>query len=594
MSADQGDRAKKRPKFGSLAPAESSVSDEAVEPVAESSKSRLERLAGGGVTGDEREALVPSVAQSATDRLTNQNPNARRLQELEKELTGLRRLLSTSHRMSSALGQSTLLDTILGEVIPLADAHRGLILLADGSELQVVHGRNKDGSPLSLDLKSFSLTLARRCLEANRLIDFDNLSEREDLAEVRSIRVNDLLSAVCLPLVDKDVPFGVLYLDSPRIAVLPTDGEKRLLEAFASQLSVCLINARLIQKLEESQTVLKRENYDLRAAVKGANSFAGMIGSSPPMQNLFHRLNLVKDVNAPVLLHGESGTGKELVARALHSEGPRSDRPFVAVNCGAIPGDLLESELFGHKKGAFTGAINDQPGLVEQAHMGTLFLDEIGDMPLKSQVSILRFLELGEYRRVGGSEVQHADVRLISASNKDLNVGIEENWFREDLFFRLNVVRLDLPPLRERPEDVPLLIDNFFHKVLETFPREIKGITSGALEMLLAYHWPGNVRQLIHVIQGSCALVPDGEYLSETQLLLQLPGLESAISSRPTRPSGPPRLLQDAVAGAERECIAAALERHKWNITKSAQELGISRQHLHSRVRFHGLERPRG
>src|SRR5512136_1660410 len=237
---------------------------------------------------------------------------------------------------------------------------------------------------------------------------------------------------------------------------------------------------------------LQKENFRLKQAIQERYSFSGLIGKSRKMREIYTLIEKVAASNANILILGESGTGKELAARAIHYNSPRKDRQFVAVNCGAIPENLMESELFGHKKGSFTGAIADRPGLFEQAEGGTLFLDEIGEVPLQLQTKLLRVLQEREFRKVGGTEEKRADVRIVAASNKELEEQVKEGTFREDLFYRINVVPIRMPSLRERPEDIPLLIEHFCKKFAQCPPHEGDHISADAMKILISYPFPGN------------------------------------------------------------------------------------------------------
>lgn len=250
---------------------------------------------------------------------------------------------------------------------------------------------------------------------------------------------------------------------------------------------------------------LKRENKRLRQEVQERYSFSGLIGKSKAMRDIYSLIEKVAPSMANVLILGESGTGKELVARAIHYNSQRKDKPFVAVNCGAIPESLMESELFGHKRGAFTGAINDRPGLFEQAEGGTLFLDEIGEVPLQLQSKLLRVLQEREFRRVGGTDARRADVRIVAASNRNLEEQVKEGTFREDLFYRLNVVQVQMPPLRERSEDIPALVEHFYKKFVSP-PHDGQIITASALKLLMSYRFPGNVRELENLVERCVVL----------------------------------------------------------------------------------------
>lgn len=549
-----------------------------------------ERLANPGVSARERRELVNATA----------DPNAGRGVDSrswisEGYVERLTRLLKLSQRLSSILDHEALLDVILDEVIPLANAQQALILLEQGGGgLEIVRGRSARGESVPNDLSKISGTLARSCISENRVQVYDDLANRPELRQVKSIVLNDLYSAICLPLRDKGSAFGVLYLDSSLPTMAHSGAELDILEGFAAHASICLINAKLIKRLEHSREILVRENEDLRASVQGGWRFAGMLGKTASMQQLFERLRLIKDLDIAVLLKGDSGTGKELVARALHNEGHRAKRPFVPVNCAAIPPDLFESEFFGHRKGAFTGAISDRPGFIEMAEDGTLFLDEVGDMPIEFQPKLLRFLENGEYRPVGDNEIRHANVRVISATNLNLKSLIEEKKFRQELLFRLDGVRVEIPSLRERRDDIPLLIDHYYRRTVEKHPRKILGITDNALHALLAFSWPGNIRQLIGTIEGSCALVPDGGWLDVTQLEMHMPELTGSDEKRVAGISIDEETLHETLNRAEKVCLDRTLSAQDWNITRTAHKLGISRQHLHNRIRVHKLQRPRG
>ena len=250
---------------------------------------------------------------------------------------------------------------------------------------------------------------------------------------------------------------------------------------------------------------LERENIRLKKEIHERYGFSGLIGKSKKMRDIYGMIEKLSGNMASVLLLGESGTGKELVAKAIHYNGSRKDKPFVAVNCGAIPETLIESELFGHKKGSFTGAIADRPGLFEQANQGTLFLDEISEVPLLLQTKLLRVIQEREFRRVGGTQDIKTDVRIISASNRDLEEAVKEGHFREDLYYRINVVQIRMPPLRERPEDIPLLVEHFYKKFILP-PYNVEIITGEALKALEFYHFPGNVRELENLVERCLAL----------------------------------------------------------------------------------------
>ncbi len=259
------------------------------------------------------------------------------------------------------------------------------------------------------------------------------------------------------------------------------------------------------------------ENISLKKELKGKYTFDNIIGTSRPMQEIFSVMERVVNSDSTVLITGDSGTGKELVAKALHYNGPRKENPFVAINCAAIPSELLESELFGHVKGSFTGAVANKPGKFEQANTGTMFLDEIGSMTMALQGKLLRVLQEKEIERVGGAKPMKIDVRIISATNTDLEKAVKKGLFRDDLFYRLNVIPIHLPSLKDRAEDIPMLAAHFIGKYNEKLKKGIKGLASGVMDYLVAYEWPGNIRELENVIERAVTLT-DGEYIQENAL----------------------------------------------------------------------------
>jgi two-component system response regulator PilR (NtrC family) len=316
----------------------------------------------------------------------------------------------------------------------------------------------------------------------------------------------------------------------------------------------------------------------------------GIIGRSPKMVDLYTLIGRVAAVNSAVLITGESGTGKEMVARTIHYNSPRSSRPFVAINCGAIPEQLLESELFGHVKGSFTGAVATKTGLLEMAQGGTVLLDEVAEMSPMLQVKLLRFLQDHIFRRVGGTEDIEVDVRIMAATNKNLTQMIQQGAFREDLFYRLNVISVELPPLRERWEDIPLLARNFLELFATRAGRPAMGIAPEAMEILMAYSWPGNVRELENVIERAVALTTGDE--------VRVENLPPSVR-RPPPPPGPPRVevppegldLEQVVADLEKNLMQDALQKSGGVQTKAAQLLGINFRSFRYRAKKYGLDR---
>jgi len=334
---------------------------------------------------------------------------------------------------------------------------------------------------------------------------------------------------------------------------------------------------RIVVKRALKMLELEQENRALKKEVE-AEGMSGLLGSSLPMQEVFETIRKVAVIDVPILILGESGTGKELVAKALHRLSNRRGGPFVVINCGAIPENLLESELFGHEKGAFTGADTRRQGRIEYAEGGTLFLDEIGELSLSLQVKLLRFLQEYIIERVGGREPIPLDVRVVAATNKDLEQAVDAGQFREDLYFRLGVVTIPMPPLRERGDDVYLLSRAFLHHYKRDFKKEIKGFSEDAINALAEHRWPGNVRELENKIKRAVVMT-EGEMITSKDLDLQgAVGLGS-----------PPLSLKEARDKLEKEFIQKALLRHGGIVVRAAEELGITRQTLADLIKKYGI-----
>jgi two-component system response regulator HupR/HoxA len=354
---------------------------------------------------------------------------------------------------------------------------------------------------------------------------------------------------------------------------------RRALEAHALSAE----NLQLAAALAEANERLRAENLFLRREVERRYSFDQIVGASPAMNRVFEVMEKVAQTDATVLLTGETGTGKDLVARAIHYAGPRRERRFVAQNCGALPDTLLESELFGHRKGAFTGAHADKKGLFEVADGGSIFLDEIGETEPGMQVRLLRVLQDGEIRPLGSSETRKVDVRIIAATNRDLRKLVSEGRFREDLYYRLRVVEIDLPPLRERREDVPALAHHFLDLANRKMGRGLQGFTNAAIDRLVGHDWSGNVRELENEIQRAVALAGDADMITLEMLSEHLRGPGSAgAGASPVAAAGPGGEIRDlnlAVDDLKRRMILDAL-RETGSKTRAADRLGIPRQSL--------------
>ncbi len=348
-------------------------------------------------------------------------------------------------------------------------------------------------------------------------------------------------------------------------------------------------NSRLTQQLEQYAGYLSQEMH-------GEFSFGQIVGDANALREVLAKVEQVAPTHSTVLLRGETGTGKELVAHAIHINSPREAKPFVRVNCAALAQGILESELFGHEKGAFTGAVNRRPGRFELADGGTLFLDEVGELPMEVQVKLLRVLQEREFERVGGTETLKVDVRVVSATHRDLEALIGEGKFREDLYYRLNVFPITLPPLRDRLEDLPRLVEHFVGKFNRVTGKSVRGFDPSAIGALTSYSWPGNVRELENVVEraiivarGSDVTASDLDF-GRRAVAVAAAGGSAVPQVAPSAPGSGPKPLQARLQEQERNEIVAAIERNAGNIAGAARALGINRSTLYYRLRKHGLE----
>lgn len=387
------------------------------------------------------------------------------------------------------------------------------------------------------------------------------------------------LTFICVPLLIDNKVAGTLSgtrLFNPKIS---SNEDLRLLGILGT---IMAESVRGRQDRLEELLRLKQENQSLHKKLDKSFKPTNMIGNSGKMKDVYSLIEMVSRTSTTVLIRGESGCGKELIADAIHYSSPQKDKPFIKVNCSALPDTLIESELFGHEKGAFTGATESKRGRFELANTGTIFLDEIGDLPLSTQVKLLRFLQERELERIGGTKTIKVDVRVICATNRNLEKAIADGDFREDLFYRINVFPLFIPTLRDRRNDIPLLVDHFIEKFNVRNGTTIKRITTSSINMLMVYSWPGNIRELENLIERACILSQDNVIHS-----YQLPPtLQTAESSQTGSTGG----LEYVVEKIERQLIIEALVAHKGNITRAAKELKITERMLGTRIQKYKIE----
>jgi formate hydrogenlyase transcriptional activator len=423
------------------------------------------------------------------------------------------------------------------------------------------------------------------------------------------VRRSGLQSVLLVPVMYDETPVGVLGLDSPHFdgAHPPGMHDVARLRGLAAQTALAIRNARLVQSIEQDRARLRRllnerrqlrhEVDHLRDAVRHAQSFTAVIGESRIWREVLEQVQLVAPADSTVLLVGETGTGKELIARAIHEQSRRRRQPFVAINCAAFPESLVESELFGHERGAFTGAFERKPGKFELADKGTLFLDEVGELPGAVQAKLLRALQEREVQRVGGTKPISVNARLIAATNRDLQESLRAGTFRHDLFYRLNVFPVSLPPLRDRPEDVAVLARHFLRRFAERQGKPVPELTPDAVDALGSYQWPGNVRELQNVLERAVILCRSDELDADVLHLPGRPESATVFAVAGPRPIAIERSPATVISfsEAERRAILKALETSGWRISGrggAADLLGLKPTTLHAKMKRLGVRRP--
>ncbi len=459
--------------------------------------------------------------------------------------------------------QRRLLELIV-EVIP---AERGAIILAKEHFAQpnpFVYFDRESGWQETFKV---SRTVIERVRSECVAILSNDVAQELPFGNVMSLTSRYIQSMLAVPIALYGHTLGVIYLDSADARVRFEEDHLQLLTAIAGIAAVAFDNVRRVERLENETRRLQAEinlNHDL-------------IGESAPMQAVYQTLAKVAPSDSTVLLRGESGTGKEMVARAIHTHSPRAGCPFIAINCAGLSDTLLESDLFGHEKGAFTGAVAQKKGKLEIADSGTVFLDELGELPLPLQAKLLRALQTREFERVGGTRKIKVDIRIVAATNRDLEMAIKDGGFRADLYYRLNVVSITLPPLRERRDDIPLLANYFATKYGQRCNHQIKGLAAATRALLVNYDWPGNVRELENAIERAVVLGTTDFILPED--------LPEALHETAAPPNVSPAAYHSATREAKKQVVLQALEESGGNFTQAAKQLGIHPNNLHRLVR---------
>jgi len=460
------------------------------------------------------------------------------------------KLLELSDRISVTNDFDELLDVILDIVISLTAAEKGYILIFKDKEVVAAKARNINKENIGNPLKQISDSIIQKVIETQRPVLVSDALSDDVFSNSQSVINLKLTSVLCAPLKSGDELIGLIYLGNNKITNMFEHSSLETLVIFSALTSLIVQNAFLLDKLK----IESEED-------KNNMMFGKIVGSSSVMQSLFKKIEKVAPTDISVLITGETGTGKELVAQEIHNHSDRAKNNFVTVNCAAIPENLMESEFFGHKKGAFTGAVSDQKGKFSISNGGTIFLDEIGEMPLNLQSKLLRVLQEKMITPIGSTSSQYIDIRVIAATNKDLDLEVQKGNFREDLLYRLNVIELKLPSLSEREDDIEILSKYFLNKFIVEYNKKVIGFTPNTLDAIKKYNWPGNIRELENRIKKAVVLA------DKTHITLDEIGLDAKTM----------KVIPLSVAkhNFQKEYILKILKRNNWNKSKTAQELGI-------------------
>ncbi|MDZ7269885.1 MAG: sigma 54-interacting transcriptional regulator [candidate division KSB1 bacterium] len=474
--------------------------------------------------------------------------------------------LQLIQRLTSMLAARTdeedILDAMLSELMQETSAEVGAFVHYDAVQDSFTPRKCKTLPPQDPSAVAFSQTVFRRVVESrDAVLSFDVQAE-EDYQARQSVVLNEIHAVLAFPLIIQGRVYGIVYFDSRRSRQRFNESTCQFLSLFAPIASLAL------EQMLRSQEI-KRENVVLRHQMARVFQIPAIVGESPPMQRLFELISKVSAADVPVIIMGENGTGKDLVAQAIHNLSARKDKPFLAQYIGNIPATILESELFGYKRGAFTGAHTDKIGIFEAVNGGTLFLDEIGELSIELQIKLLRVLQNQEIKRLGENTVRRVDVRILAATNKDLVALVKSGQFREDLYYRLNVISIVVPPLRERKADIPLLLNHFLQR--QKSGRQLR-FSPAALKKLMAYDWPGNVRQLENIVKRA-AVLANGEVIESDDI--QFDELEPPFTG--------------TLEEYKNKLILARLQEFKGNKTRAARSLGISLRSLQAKAKELGF-----
>jgi transcriptional regulator with GAF, ATPase, and Fis domain len=490
----------------------------------------------------------------------------------------VRLLLQTIVKAATFDDFQTFLESAVDNVVEIAQAERGVLYVPDENRMLQVKVSRDSAKKTLPELVGISRSIPTQVHHHGKPIFLLDTETEKDGVSTDSVSLYHLRTVMCAPLKVGDRTLGVLYVDSHARAREYTETDLAIFEAVSNYLSLAMENVRAAdearRRIEARRAALESENAILRSALEKRRH---LIGECPAMRTLYDNVRKVGPTDATVLVLGESGTGKEAISNVLHDLSPRSKGPFVVIDCAAIPETLLESELFGYEKGAFTGAASQKQGKLEVASGGTVFLDEIAELSLNLQVKLLRALEQRVISRVGGVDPIKIDLRLVAATNRNLEEMVKQGKFRQDLYFRLKVVTITLPPLRERGDDLLLLADFFLDEANEANGRSIKGYSAEARDALKNHRWEGNIRELKHRVEQA-VIMTNNEYLSTEDLNLSTGGAAW-------------RSLEAARDLFEKSYVIQALARNGYNVTRTAKDLDLSRQHLQNLIKKHSISK---
>jgi Nif-specific regulatory protein len=567
---------------------------DAVQESRESGKSLVETLLlGRRISVDELiQALTIHMDMTLLREALNLTQDARASRKIARPPASYLEKISLVFKMgvliSAQTNMSSLIDLLIREAPSVMNAERATIFLAD-------HDTGELYSHMGVGLQGYEIRMPWDAGIAGWVFTHgESLNIVEPYNDPRFNRGVDgrtgylTKSLLCVPLrTPNGQVIGAFQVLNKKAGVFTTT-DLEILEILASQAAISMEHALEWDDLKQRACKLKKENVNLKEALQHQDPLQDIVGTARAMLNVRSLIKRVAPTESTVLIQGESGTGKELAAQAIHRLSPRADECLISLNCAAIPSELIESELFGHKRGSFTGAVADHAGVFRSAHKGSLFLDEIEATSPAMQVKLLRAIQTGEIRPVGENLTQQVDVRLICATNRDLQDLVREGSFREDLFYRINVFPITMPPLRDRSEDVPLLIQHFLHHMSSQTGKPLRGVDRAALDLLVRYPWPGNVRELENEIERAQILAGDGGNISVRCLSQRITrSVEEIIRDKP---SAETLKLKDAIEVLERKMVTAALERFDGNRSLAARSLGLSRQGLINKIFRFGLK----